>query len=549
MATLTFRWFIRSVAALCLALWTWPVLAGAPLPGPEDAVPGVVLVKFRTRLTGAEQKQLGITEAELPQLRSALMQATGTRAWDRIPNLGVERLRLTDSRVPSLVLRQLQDSPAVLYAQPNYRRAALSPLSNGPNDPYYQNGSQWWVEAVGADRVWAEAILPAPSAGRTVVIAILDSGIALQHEDLISRLVPGRDFYDVGGDASDIQGHGTHVAGIAAAATGNSLGVAGTASHAGIRLMPVKVLGGPAGTIPSGNDYDIAQAIIWAADQGTKVLNLSLGGTASGQVMEEAVQYAVQRGCLVVASGGNNDTGDPTYNPVVYPAAYPEVVAVAACDSTGARAGYSIYHDYIDLAAPGGNPGADAGKILSTFYDAPDAYAYAYGTSMSAPVVSGCAAMLWMQDPNRTSAEVLNLLITTADKTGSLAADADGWNPELGWGRVNLYRALTRQYTFKAAGGSRPSYNYPNPFRPARGEQTYIVIPEAATGQTASVRIFDSLGTLVRTLELQGAAVHAGGVIGWNGRNESGDLAANGVYPFVLEIGGKTYMNKIVVRN
>lgn len=543
----SFRRLLPLLACGCLLGLSLDVLARPPLPGPEDAVPGEVLVKFRTALTEAEQQQLGISEAELPQLRSALLLSTGAQPRDRIAVLGLDRMRVPAGPAFSRVLRELQASPAVLYAQPNYRRAALAPLSNGPNDPYYQSGSQWWLEAVGADRVWAEAdVLLPPAAGRTVVIAILDSGILLTHEDLAGRLAPGRDFVVVGGSANDDEGHGTHVAGIAAAATNNSLGIAGTASHADIRLMPVKVLDQEG----IGEDFNIVQGMIWAVDQGAKVLNLSLGGTASGQAMENAVQYAVERGCLVVASGGNNDTDNPFYNPQIYPAAYPAVLAVAACDAAGARAPYSLYHDYIDLAAPGGTTESAAALILSTYFRSASDYYPQYGTSMAAPVVSGCAAMLWVQDPSRSPEEVLNLLTTTADKTGSLAADADGWNRELGWGRVNLYRALKREdYTFQPSGNSRPSYNYPNPFRPSQGQRTYIVLPDTASGQTARVRIYDSLGALVRTLNAQGAAVHPGGLIMWDGRNEVQDLVANGVYPYILEVGGRRYLNKIAVRN
>lgn len=477
------------------------------------------------------------------------MQATGARTQDRIAALDVDRLAVASDSSFARVLSQLQASSAVVYAQPNYLRAALAPLANGPNDPYYQSGAQWWLEAVGADRVWVEDndLLP-PASGRLVVIAILDSGIMPTHQDLTGRLTSGRDFVVVGGTAADDEGHGTHVAGIAAAAANNGLGIAGAASHGDIRLMPVKVLDQNG----VGSDYNIAQAIIWSADQGAKVLNLSFGSTSAGQVLENAIQYAVDRGCLVVASAGNDavNTAGQYYNPEIFPAAYPRVVAVAACDSTGARAVYSEHHDYVDLAAPGGNDGPLSGMIISTFYNAADAYAYAYGTSMAAPMVSACAAMLWVQDPNRGPEDVLTLLTTTADKTGSLAADADGWNRDLGWGRVNLYRALKRQeYTFKSAGGSRPSYNYPNPFRPSRGDRTFIVIPEADAGQSARVRIYDALGALVRTLEVSGAAVYPGALIAWDGRNEARDLAANGVYPYILEIGGRRYVNKIVVRN
>jgi len=149
---------------------------------------------------------------------------------------------------------------------------------------------------------------------------------------------------------------------------------------------------------------------------------------------------------VVVAAAGNDAQ---TGNPPEYPAAFPEVIAVAACDIAGAHTYYSEYGSYVDLAAPGGLPDTNASGILSTLPDAigNTLCGYLAGTSMATPMVAGAAAMLLAQDPSRTPEEVENLLTTTAEKVGP-DAYSGGWNQYLGWGRINVYRALTRATTF-----------------------------------------------------------------------------------------------------
>jgi subtilisin family serine protease len=169
---------------------------------------------------------------------------------------------------------------------------------------------------------------------------------------------------------------------------------------------------------------------------------------------------------------------------------------------------------------------------------------------MATPAVAGIAALLFAQNPARQPEEIENILATTADKTGS-DAYANGWNPYQGWGRVNAYRALTLSSTYVPRSGGRASYNYPNPFRPAFGETTYVVVPLAA-GQTAksvNLKIYDSIGHLVRNQDVSAGQVYPGALISWNGRNDRGDAVANGVYPYRLEIDGTVYANKIAVKN
>jgi len=456
-------------------------------------------------------------------------------------------------------------SPLVSYCGPNYIREATAL----PDDPLYRQGCQWWLTAIGADRVMDENLVPSPAA---VTIAILDTGVYTTHEDLAGRMVMGADMIDSSGTGGvplpvtlTAALHGTHVAGIAAAQANNQLGIAGTASATSVKIMPVRVLA----TNGIGNDYDISRGIVWAVDHGARVINMSLGGTSPSPIYDLAIQYARDHSCVVVVSAGNdalNTRGSPAVlNPVIYPAACVHVIAVAACDMNGAHADYSSYHDYVDVAAPGGTyVSVTTTQIISTIPYVRflgdtfiSRYSTKQGTSMAAPMVAGAAAMLLAQNPDLTPNEVEYLIISTAQRTGSLAVANIARDCYLGYGRLDLYRALTvgKQYmpTPTPAPDVIPAatYNFPNPFNPFRGEVTQIAIPLAPgePGAPVKITIYNTTGRVVRRLEIAGEAVSTGKTVAWDGRNDQGDLVANGIYPYILTIHGKNHMKKIAVNN
>ncbi len=544
------RWLWICLLISLLCGWVDAARAQSMRNWSEDYAPNEVLVRWVEKPASpdvaAEVQRLGLSDARLKNVQSAVIQDAGVKTAEPLSARGVERLSLPAGRSVPQVLAQLKNSPLVKYCEPNYRRYAFSPLSNGPNDTYYQSGDLWWLEAVQADKAWAGQLVPQ---GAPVIIAIIDTGIMLAHADLSARLVAGKDYVRVNGNANDDHGHGTHAAGIAAASINNGLGIAGVAGASNVKLMPIKVLNSSG----RGYDSDIIQGVYWAVDHGAKVINLSLGSPNTGDTFKDAVQYAHDKGCVVVAAAGNeavDKAGNPD-NPVMYPAAYNTVIAVAACDSVGVRAYYSEYGDYVDVAAPGGVPSAsNSTSMLSTYPNGgAGAYAYLAGTSMAAPVVSGVAAMLLAQNPNRTPEEVENLMITTAEKTGR-DVYGSGWNKYLGWGRVNCYKALTQASTFAPKTNGHASYNYPNPFQSEK-EKTFIVVPMQA-GQTsvgATLKIYDIIGHLVHSQEVAPAQVYPGSLLTWDGRNDRGEAVANGVYPYRLEINGTVYTNKIAVKN
>ncbi|MCX6024399.1 MAG: S8 family serine peptidase, partial [Chloroflexi bacterium] len=278
----------------------------------------------------------------------------------------------------------------------------------------------------------------------SVVIALLDSGVDMDHPDLKSQMLPGFNSADGGTNVTDALGHGTHVAGIAGAAGGNGMGIAGAAY--GAKLLPVKVIGADG----NGGDSSVAAGIKWAADNGAKIINMSLGGpdTTPPSTVQDAVNYAYNKGVLLVAASGNcfkdGSSCDGLVNPVIYPAALNNVVSVSALNNRDVQASYSQTHATVKLAAPGGDDPA-AGEtaiqsaIVSTFPRALDASGYKIeaGTSQAAPLVSGVAALVWSANPALTNKEVEDILTRTATHLGD-----PGRNPVYGYGKVNAQAAV-----------------------------------------------------------------------------------------------------------
>ncbi|HIC88193.1 MAG TPA: hypothetical protein EYP04_02145, partial [Anaerolineae bacterium] len=365
-----------------------------PLSGP--AVPGQLLVRWQPG-----------TEPDV--------------AREMLSRLGVEEARPLACVSASLVQvpagqeaiwqRRLLTSPDVAYAGPNY----LARAATAPNDPYWIR--QWNVRRVAAHRIWD---LTTGQPG--VLVALLDSGVDLDHPDLENQLVGGYDYINRDGMPDDDNGHGTHVAGIIVAQGNNGLGVAGIAWN--VRLMPLKVLNqyneGP---------YDvIIEALCDAADSGAHVINLSFAGPDDPS-LHEAVTYAYDAGAVLVAAAGNFGSQ------VSYPAAYPEVIAVAATTHDDEHALYSNTGSEVDVAAPGGS---QDDPIWSTV---PGGYGYKYGTSMAAPHVASLAALLKSVDSRLTNAQIANQIRFTADQMGQHPYST-GRNDYLGYGRINVERAV-----------------------------------------------------------------------------------------------------------
>ena len=358
---------------------------------------------------------------------AALLHARGAASLDHA-RIGATRwLRVpTAGQGPAGAVTALRRDPRVLDAQVLPVRRA----HEIPTDPY------WWDEPPlypGQESILRTARLPEAwdiSHGSSgVVVAVLDTGVNIRHEDLVGRTVPGRDF--VGGDAdpADENGHGTAVAGVIAAGAGNGRGIAGVGWNT--RVMPVRVLDHTG----AGSDADIADGIQFAVNGGAKVINLSLGGSEDGAVLRDAVAAALRAGVVVVASAGNEPSAVPQY-----PSAYPGVLAVGATDELGRLAYFSSYGEHLALTAPGW------GVLTLTWTDedhngALDDYSYADGTSFSAPIMAGVAALVRARFPSLTPAQVNARLASTARDSGPRGRD-----PFYGAGLVDAAAALGAPY-------------------------------------------------------------------------------------------------------
>lgn len=378
-----------------------PDASGGPRPAfsgraPRGVVPGAWVVELAPRLDRQVRARLG---------RAGVTVARVSRdaRWAVV----------TSSTVPAGLEKDLERVPGVRLAEPLY----IARIASTPNDPLLP--MQWGVRSIEATRAWDTT-----TGAGDVTIAIVDTGIDLAHVEFAGRIVggrlgKGRDFVNADDVAQDDDGHGTHVAGIAAAASDNATGIAGVAPRCSI--MPVKVLDAHG----EGTSFDVAEGIKWAADEGADVINLSLQfETYPGAVLLNAVRYARAADALVVAAAGN--TGQET----AYPAAFPGVLGVSAVTTAHAIADFSSRGRGIDLAAPGV-------WVWSTRLGG--GFTPMQGTSMAAPFVSGVAALVRSLDASLSADEVAARLIASAVDLG-----APGRDDLYGAGLLNAAGALAR---------------------------------------------------------------------------------------------------------
>jgi thermitase len=360
----------------------------------------------------ADELVVGLEPSAPAALASEVMRWV-SHSREPVSPLGASVLRLDRAMDAESIRELLLTLPGVRYVERNYLVFAC-------NDPMLSQ--QWGLTRIQASQAWAIA---APQ--RTVYIAIIDTGVDANHPDLSQRMrrnsngtVYGYNAQLNNANTNDFHGHGTHCAGIAAAQTANGVGIAGVAGTAPVQMMPVKVLNDQG----FGTMSDVARGITWAADNGAHVLSLSLGGTAGTQQLADAVNYAWNRGCLVVAAAGNNGSNAP-----FYPAFYENALAVAASDPDDRLTNFSQYGAWVDIAAPGSN-------ILSTLPS--NAYEAWSGTSMACPHVAGAAALIWSCAPNLTNQQLRLALENNADPVQPYWFGGIGD----GKGRLNLHRAL-----------------------------------------------------------------------------------------------------------
>ncbi len=383
-------------------------------PGREPYAEGRILVKFEPGVSSTD--------------KVALNRAQGGRTAETVPGIGVDVVSVPEGAEKAKAAAYARD-PRVAYAELDW---VAYPLSN-PNDTAFakqwgmQNDGQVYREGLAAGK--ADADIDAPEAWDlatgtpNVKIAILDSGIAQDHEDL-QNLDKGlqKNFTD-SSTVDDRYGHGTHMAGTAAAQTSNGIGVAGVSR--GASVLNAKVLNDSA----VGYSSWVAQGIRWATDVGgAKVINLSLG-VGRSRALEDAVNYAWGRGVVVVAAAGNGNS-----KAGVYPARYANTIAVAATDANDKKTSISSYGTWVEVAAPGSENFSTFPNHTYAINKSPN-YDYGNGTSVSTAYVSGLAALIWAKDPTLTNSAVRSRIEQSADR---IPGTGTYWS----YGRINACRAV-----------------------------------------------------------------------------------------------------------
>ena len=368
--------------------------AGAPYAA------GELIVTYKE---GASERKIGqikqeakaAVEEEIPEIDLQVLE---------FPALKNERAQGIRERILEQKKKALEKDPAVESVDYNYVRTG----SYIPGDPKFR--LQWGLRKSGFEKAWNS------TRGRGVKVALVDSGVHRNHVDLRRKVVAQWDFHNNNRTIEDLNGHGTHVAGIMAARAGNGRGVVGGCP--GCRIIVAKALDKNL----YGYDSNVIKGILWSARQDARVINLSLGSTARSDAIKKAIKRAQSKGAVVVAAGGNYGNGT-----LVYPAAYRGVIGVSHTDRYDRRVFDASYGGWIDVAAPGYD-------ILSTV---PGEYGYKNGSSMAAPHVSALAGLLASQ--NFGPGNIQKRILRSAQDLGPRGRDR-----YYGYGRIRADLAVRR---------------------------------------------------------------------------------------------------------
>jgi len=349
----------------------------------------------------------------------------------RIGPLQFTTFALPANQMDTLV-NKLRKSPGVLSVKPvrRFKTTVVKTMSVKPTDSLYPQ--QWGLSKADVQKAWDLG-----ATGKGIIIAVVDTGVDLVHPDLKDNILSGYNAITGNEGSNSVQdrnGHGTHVSGIIAAEL-NGIGIVGVAYQA--KILPIKSLT----RAGEGSDDCIADGIVWATDHEAKIINLSLGSSSESDVLKEALQYSSDKGCLIVAAGGNKEA-DSTQTTISFPAADPHVLAITATNSNDQIAVFSLPGPQAALAAPGET-------IASDYWNGSSGYASLDGTSMASPFVAGVAALVWSVHPELNAQQIRIDLENSA-----LDLDSIGRDNSYGFGRVNAYWAI------RFADKSKP---YPSP--------------------------------------------------------------------------------------
>ncbi|MBA3066704.1 peptidase S8 [bacterium] len=380
-----------------------------------------------------------------------------------------------------------------------------------PNDPKYIDNSQWGLNGangINMDQAWN---IEGSSGSADILIAVIDSGVDYNHEDIVAKMwtspqgYHGYDFVNNDNDPMDDDGHGTHVSGIAAAATNNGTGISGVSINS--KIMALKVLDSDG----YGDEADLAEAILWAVRNGAQVINMSLGDTVYMPTVADACQYTFNYGVFIAAASGNDNT---PY--ISYPAALSTTFAVGASNSAGTRASFSNYDSNLDVLAPGV-------AILSTVPS--DIYDSWKGTSMACPFVAGLASIVLSIRPDYGPGDVAEAI----RRSGS---DYPNRTNERGYGVINAKTCIENLNAHITTLAQKVTA-FPNPLIANSGVKMKFAFSPAPSSVNA-VRIFDLTGQEIIKLD-QSSYYPSSQLVSWDGKNSRGENIASGIYFYFAE--------------
>lgn len=445
------RWLlIAALATLIIFGLARPATAQSPQPAVQPLDPDTLPAALRDgagtyyapgRILVARRADVVASASLLADLNAESVAPLDVRGLQQMmPDVAVagEILRVPEGQ-EWVAIARLQTDPAVIYAEPDWIvTTAETDAEAGPEPPFTVNDSlylkrQWYLQRIQASRAWQLA-QSGGALGGSVRLAIIDSGVDVNHPEFRGRALPVKSFV-IGNDGQysyvDDCGHGTHIAGLAGAAIDNGAGIAGIAPE--VQIDPYKALaynGGCTGTITA-----VATAIYAAIDNNVDIINMSITIPTVSNTLYAAIVAAHNDGILLVGAAGNCTTADPTCPPPVkYPAAFDEVIAVAATGYWDELASYNARGERVELAAPGGTqlsqlystwPQAFASRCSSDYQILNNGgYCNNQGTSFATGLVSGAAALVWSMNHDLTAAQVRQILVDTVTPYPSPQTDA-----------------------------------------------------------------------------------------------------------------------------
>ncbi len=406
-----------------------------------DSISAMILKEMQPVFSAAPQSS-GSSQKQLSPQKSPLDE--GLSRWFTVS--------VQDGQDLQAALDACAGSSLVEYAEPIY----IYSIATAPNDPYYnasgtwgqQYDDQWGLKNIQAEKAWNIS-----RGNNNTIVAVIDTGVDYTHPDLNANIwsnpeeIPGNgldddrngyiddtigwDFIDDNNDPMDTHGHGTHLSGIVAAVGNNGQGITGVCWQA--KIMALKGLTDSG----AGASDKLAQAIKYAVDNGARVINLSWGGYGTAKVIKDALEYANNHNCVIVAAAGNNNTNADRF----FPGNYSPAITVAACNASDVRASFSNYGANVDVTAPGVDilslkaKGTDMSRKETNIVGGE--YYRASGTSMATPFVSGLAALIIASDRSLTNLEVAEKIITSCEDLGTIGKD-----DYYGYGRINASQAL-----------------------------------------------------------------------------------------------------------